>query len=546
MNKLFIVVSAIAFMFIVACNNNSKPLHNKRDSNSYYLDSNKIIQFLNSHPHEINQKDKLISFYEKRNFAYAWVSSNGINEHAGSFINMLNHEEIYNRNDSLFYLDNVHTLYNKVSDDDFKFTANNSVAQELEILLTSTFFDYAKRNWAGANSDEMEKVNWFIHQNKINYTTLLDSVLKNNSNAFGTNELVYRQYKLLKKYLQKYNDIEKKGGWKTLPIDTNNFKKGDTSVVISLVKKQLFLMNDLTIIDTTNVFDDALVLALQQFQNRHGLDEKGMLNLKTIAALNIPIKDRIQQILINMERSRWVPAQIKGDYLAVNIPEFKLHVYNNENLEWSCNVIVGQSKDINNTVIFNDDMKYIVFSPYWNITPRIIAKEILPAMKRNRNYLSTHNMEVVDGAGKHIATSSIGWHKYSNNFPYIIREKPGKNNSLGLVKFLFPNQYDIYLHDTPSKYLFEQNTRNFSHGCIRVQEPFKLAKFLLRNDTSYTDEKITTLMQSGKQKYVTLKTKVPVFIAYFTAWVDRKGKLNFREDIYHHDEKMKQIMFEKN
>jgi murein L,D-transpeptidase YcbB/YkuD len=150
---------------------------------------------------------------------------------------------------------------------------------------------------------------------------------------------------------------------------------------------------------------------------------------------------------------------------------------------------------------------------------------------------------VVNFAGQAIKTSSVKWENYISNFPYIIRQKPGNNNSLGLVAFLFPNSYNIYLHDTPEKSLFDETTRAFSHGCIRIEEPFKLAKFLLRNDSVYTDKKINALMQNGNQTYVNLKKKVPVFIVYFTAWVDRDGKLNFRDDVYKHDEKMKQILF---
>ena len=152
-------------------------------------------------------------------------------------------------------------------------------------------------------------------------------------------------------------------------------------------------------------------------------------------------------------------------------------------------------------------------------------------------------MEVVNAEGQPVSTSSIEWNKYTNNFPYIIRQKPGKNNALGLVKFLFPNSYGIYLHDTPEKSLFGESTRMFSHGCIRLQEPFKLAKFLLREDSSFTDEKIKTLMNGDKQTFVKLKNKVPVFIVYFTAWVDSDGKLNLRDDVYQHDEKMKHLLF---
>jgi murein L,D-transpeptidase YcbB/YkuD len=185
-------------------------------------------------------------------------------------------------------------------------------------------------------------------------------------------------------------------------------------------------------------------------------------------------------------------------------------------------VVVG--KDQHKTVIFNGDMKYVVFSPYWNVPPSIVKNEILPAMRRNSNYLARHNMERHNGG---------------------IRQKPGANNSLGLVKFLFPNSHNIYLHDSPAKSLFNETDRAFSHGCIRVAEPKKLAQYLLRTDTSWTSEKISAAMTKGVERYVTLKQSIPVFIAYFTTWVDRAGKLNFRKDVYKRDERLALLILEK-
>ncbi|HRH60705.1 MAG TPA: L,D-transpeptidase family protein, partial [Chitinophagaceae bacterium] len=202
--------------------------------------------------------------------------------------------------------------------------------------------------------------------------------------------------------------------------------------------------------------------------------------------------------------------------------EYKLHAYENDSLVWSMNVVVGTTA--NKTTIFNGNLKYVVFSPYWNVPPSIIQKEILPGIKRNKNYLEQHNMEWNGGS---------------------VRQKPGLNNSLGLVKFLFPNSYNIYLHDTPAKSLFGEDKRAFSHGCIRLNEPQKLAEYLLRNDTAWTTEKIVKAMKSGKEQYVTLKNPVPVFIAYFTAFVDRKGRLNFRSDVYGRDSRLAKMILEK-
>ncbi len=513
----------------------------KKDTTLIYLDSITLAIFSQQYSLNENYNNNIESFYKKRNYEFAWMNTEGINEYARNFINLLNNEK--NHKNISFYQNKLHTLYNTLSETDTAFNSKDSIVTQLELLLTLNFFDYAKRNWGGISKEEAKKVSWFMDRKKLNYENLLDTVLKNDAPSIFYFEPVYSQYQLLKNNLQKYNDIEKKGGWILWTDKTKKLKKGDSTSVIALVKKQLFMLEDLAIKDTTYLFNDMLVDAVKKFQQRHGLKEDGVIEGETLLALSIPIHDRIQQILINMERCKWVPIEQKGDYLMVNIPDFKLYVYTNDSLKWSCNVVVGKSNAANHTVIFNDNIEDIVFSPYWNIPKDIIIKETLPEIKKNPNYLTIHNMEVINSKEQPITLSPIEWGQYTTDFPYTIRQKPGKDNALGLVKFLFPNSYSIYMHDTPAKSLFNESTRMFSHGCIRVEEPFKLAKFLLRGDSAYTDERINSLMNGGKQTFVKLTTKVPVFITYFTAWVNKDGKLNFRDDVYHNDLKMKAVLF---
>jgi murein L,D-transpeptidase YcbB/YkuD len=228
-----------------------------------------------------------------------------------------------------------------------------------------------------------------------------------------------------------------------------------------------------------------------------------------------------------MERSRWMPAEPDSNYIMVNIPEYKLHIYDSGKQVMEMPVIVG--KATNSTVIFTGKLRYIVFSPYWIIPPSIVKKEILPEMKKNKDYLTKNNMEIY---GK------------DDSLPHI-RQKPGGNNSLGAVKFLFPNNYDIYFHDTPNRELFSASNRSFSHGCIRLGEPKKFAQYLLRADTAkiWKSKVIDSCMKLQKEKWVSVKKPVPVFIVYFTTWVDKNGVLNFRKDIYEHDKKMSEKLF---
>jgi murein L,D-transpeptidase YcbB/YkuD len=397
-------------------------------------------------------------------------------------------------------------------------TLKNKPNTQLELMLTAQYFVFSKLAWKGMNDSASRSTNWYLPRKKVSYAIYLDSLLKVPGIQQAGDEPVYRQYELLRGYLKKYRDLDKLDSW--LPILSKTLKPGDSSEIVRRVKSRLFKLQDYTGDTTTQIFDVNLLAGIKHFQERHGLNLSGFMDKAAFSELNVPLKKRIQQILVNMERSRWLPIRLEGDYLAVNIPEFKLHVYHADSLLWSCEVVVG--KTMHQTAIFYGEIKYVVFSPYWNVPPSIVRKEVIPGMKRNPSYLQAQNMEI---------TGRL------DGLP-VVRQKPGPLNSLGLVKFLFPNSYNIYLHDTPSKSLFGEPSRGFSHGCIRLKEPVKLANFLLKDRPEWDAGAIDLAMHSGTEKSVTLKNKVPVFIAYFTAFIDRDHVINFRKDIYNRDDKL--------
>jgi murein L,D-transpeptidase YcbB/YkuD len=226
-----------------------------------------------------------------------------------------------------------------------------------------------------------------------------------------------------------------------------------------------------------------------------------------------------------MNRIPWIPVQQQTKLIQVNIPDYMLHVYEDSGEVFHSKVIVG--KEGTNTMMFSGNMNQIVFNPHWNIPESIVQNEIMPAMKKDPNYLKKNNMEIV---------------QQNDSLP-VIRQLPGQQNALGKIKFLFPNSYEIYLHDSPQKELFNQKNRAFSHGCIRVAEAQKLAEYLLKNNPEWTPDKIRQAMNSGKEQTVALKEQVPVSISYLTAWVDKNGQVNFRNDIYGHDAKTASKMF---
>ena len=277
--------------------------------------------------------------------------------------------------------------------------------------------------------------------------------------------------------------------------------------------------------DTSSNFTDSLEVAIKDYQQRHGLKPTGIINDSLIASLNVPVENRIQQLIINLNRAQWMSPIQDSNYIIVNIPDFMLTAYENNAKVLSIPVAVG--KQGTNTTIFSGDLNQIVFSPTWNIPPSIVKRDIVPAMKSDPGYLRKNDMEIV---------------RRNDSLPEI-RQLPGENNTLGKVKFLFPNRYDIYLHDTKAKEVFKQKNRAVSNGCIRLADAETFANYLLVDNDDWSPEKVDAAMNAGKEQFVKLSKPVPVVITYYTAWVDENGKLNFRDDVYGHDRRISQMMF---
>lgn len=479
------------------------------------FDSLEVSRFFVKHPNLKEFEKDVRSFYQGRQFAYAWFEKGLLIEPAHNLSNRilnLENEGIYRK---LFYKGTLDSLMHGTS------AASKSDEPDviLEILLTAEYFVYSKLAWEGMNKEVSKSSKWFLPRKAINYNTYLDSLLKSPVKGELIKEPVYRQYELLRGYLGKYRKLDAGNNWEPL-VNRKAIIIGDSSAFIKQIKLRLFLLGDFAGDTADPSFDKPLADALIIFQQRHGLIAEGKFSKETMAAINVPLKSRIRQIIVNMERSRWLPVQLAGNYVAVNIPEFKLHVYNGDRLLWSCNAVVGQT--VHPTALFYGEIKYVVFSPYWNIPPGILRNEIIPGMKKSSSYLAKHDMEITG---------------YRDGLP-VVRQKPGPSNALGLVKFLFPNSYNIYLHDTPSKSLFNETSRAFSHGCIRIAEPAKFAEFLLKDAEGWDADMISQAMHAGKERYVTLSNKVPVFISYFTAFIDRDNRMNFRKDIYDLDERL--------
>ncbi len=527
--RSFIPFFLVFFLVFVSfgCNNKSKNTRYKDDSlsaiyskqaySNLKLDSLQVYDFIKSFPLSDSIRNGFTQFYTYRNFEYAWITKDGLALAATNFYEQL-HAESKDFADNSLLNKTLDSLFNEASNNEKKFLKQANRVKQLELLLTATFFKYAEKVYGGATRSTID-LGWFIPRKKKDYLSLLNSLVSNKTET-QIQEPVNEYYIRLKEKLKLYRDIKQRGGFRQIIANDKFIKLGDSATYILPIKHHLTLTGDLITNDNTMIFTQNVKTALLNFQHRMGLPENGELDAKTLNELNQTVDFRIKQIMVNLERLRWVPIQMERDYLLVNIPEFRLHVFENNKQLWQTNVVVG--KTARRTSIFRGNLSTIVLNPYWGVPYRIAQEEIIPKIRRNPNYLANNNMEFIDG-----------------NY----RQKPGKNNALGKIKFLFPNNYSIYLHDTPAKSLFKENFRAFSHGCIRVENPIKLANHLLKDNAGWSESRVNQILATTTNTTIKISPTVPVYIAYFTAWVDNTGKLNFRNDIYNLDIKLSKEIF---
>jgi murein L,D-transpeptidase YcbB/YkuD len=345
-------------------------------------------------------------------------------------------------------------------------------------------------------------------------------------------------YRRLQSYLEEYRKLAAAGGWPHVP-EGPTLKPGAVDERLPILARRLAITGDLPAAAATaplSVYADPLEAAVRNFQERHGLDADGVVGPATLRALNVPVEDRVNQIRLNLERGRWVLDDLEDDFVVVNIAGFRAYLYRDRKPVWSTRVVVG--KTYHKTPVFRSLMKYVVFNPTWTVPYSIATKEMLPAIQRDPNYLSARNFDVKDRNGEIIDPASVDWSQVTRrNFGYTFVQRPGTSNALGEIKFIFPNQYSVYLHDTPSKSLFARAERTFSHGCIRVDRPFDFAEVLLQQD-GWNREKIDAETASRKTRSVFLSQPLPVLLLYWTAAIGEDGQIHFYNDVYERDQKI--------
>jgi murein L,D-transpeptidase YcbB/YkuD len=372
------------------------------------------------------------------------------------------------------------------------------------------------------------------------------SILKNAimsgsfNNIFSKVEPRRFKYKKMKKYLAKFIDIRDNGGWKS--AGNRLLKPGMSSAYVPNIRKHLKLVGDLgncsTDMSSTH-YDSCMAKAIKRFRLRHGLKASSTIDRATRTELNRPVSYYIKKIRLNMDRIKWIRRNVSDVRIELNIPAFRLYVYDGNKLVTTMRVVTG--KPDHPTPVFSDEMTTVVVNPYWRIPQSIVRKEMLKKLIKNPHHYERQGKHLYKGWGpnaKKIDPASINWKKYVGNkkpIPYHFMQDPGSRNALGRIKFLFPNKYSVYIHDTPSKRLFFREVRAFSHGCMRIQKPRELLKALSLYNSNLHVSKLMKKLHTDDNTQIGLNKKVPIDIVYLTSFVDDYGNLHFRRDIYGYD-----------
>lgn len=418
----------------------------------------------------------------------------------------------------------------------FALAGTSDVEQQadLEVSLSAAVVLYSQHLFTGRVSPSAINRELVIYPSKISAGKILQRLSDTDSAIAVLDSLAPEtpRYDRLRKYLLRLRVLEARGGYTAVPKG-DVLKPDQTDPRLEALRQRLRQSRDLRNgAHVGDVYDGELVEAVKNYQRRNGLAIDGVVGPGTLKQLNVSIKNRIEQVELNLERRRWMQNDYGTRYVFVNLADQVLKLVDDGKTIYAEIVQVGLP--FHRTPVFSDELKYLEFNPYWNVPYSIATKEYLPRLKRNPFTLQSVNIKVLRG-GSVVSPASVPWSSYSrSNFPVRLRQEPGPKNALGRVKFMFPNKYNIYIHDTPAKSKFSRASRYFSHGCIRLHDPFKFARTLLKAQ-GVSSAKIKSIRKSGKRTVVQLKRKVPVHIAYLTAWVNKDGSAHFRRDIYGRD-----------
>ncbi|KAA3597883.1 MAG: peptidoglycan-binding protein [Calditrichaeota bacterium] len=525
MNKYFLILSFSFSILILPLILNGNEIVRLKIENS----SNVSFSALNE---QIHCSKSVSLFYQKRFFKLAWNSKT-----SSELLTAIKEADQEGLNPRDYHFEKLQQFLTNSTKTEFQ-------KAELDILLTDAFLLYTSHLFSGKVNPQTIDAEWHVVRREGNPLEILENAIESGDikNAIQATMPKHEIYKNLKKTLKIYREKTNES-WANIPIG-ETIKENGNDERLSIIRERLFILGDLKDKTTENpsFYDENLFKAIQLFQKRNGLEDDGNIGKKTIATLNISLEQRINQIEANLERWRWLQQEFGNYYLKVNIANFELEVIKDGKLIRTHKIIVG--KPFRKTPVFSSKMQYLVLNPTWTVPPGILNADVLPAVKKDVSYLEKKKLSVLDNQGNQIKISEIDWNSKAVK-GYTYRQPPGPENALGAVKFMFPNQFHVYLHDTPSKELFSKNERAFSSGCIRVQESLVLAEYFLNDEVNWNRESINKVVETRKTQTVQLKEQPNVHLLYWTAWVDSNGNVNFRNDIYERDKPLLDQLNEK-
>lgn len=493
----------------------------------------------------------LMAFYADREFEPAWFSKkSNLLPRVDPFVKALRGASRDGLRPEDYHLATIESLLSRWR----KGAGQASIDQvvDLDLLLTDAFLLYGDHLLNGRVDPRKVYPDWFNFPTRGNDDRLILDALKSRDPARALERLqpVDPGYQRLRRGLMHYRRMAGQGGWPRIPGGPK-LRMGDRDGRVPLLRKRLALSGDLgrNGAGGGSLFDGEVDRALRRFQERHGLTTDGVLGAATVGELNVPVEKRIRQIELNMERLRWLPGDLGGRYIFVNVADFRLEVVEKGQPVLGMRIIVGKDEEDQRTFVFAGKMTCLEINPYWNVPESIAVNEIIPKVQKNLHYLASQGIRIIDGwsenAGE-VKPETIDWASLDpEKFRYRLRQDPGPKNPLGRIKFLFFNEFNIYLHDTPTRSLFQRERRTFSHGCIRIEKPIDLAAYLLRDDFGWTKETILAEIETRERKVVRLPEPVAVYIYYMTAWADPDGTMQFRRDVYRSDEVLEKALHER-
>ncbi|MBE0503248.1 MAG: L,D-transpeptidase family protein [Desulfuromonadales bacterium] len=477
----------------------------------------------------------LARFYQERQFQLAWSDGRQLFATAEELLAVIPAaagEGLDPRNYHLAALNDRSRL--------FRTAPTPQLAAELDLLLSDAFMTLASHYLNGCIVPAQVDAAWHIPREEADPLRMLKQALDSGRIRDSLQALLPPDpaYAALRSAWQDLQLVAAVGGWPQLTFKPP-LRPGASGAEVMALRQRLVASGDLPVAEGEGEsFDASLEAAVWRFQNRHGLVADRIVGPQTLAALNVSAADRARQLAVNLERWRWLPRSFGERHLRVNLPAFHLELI--EKGEWILDMRVIVGRQVRQTPAFVGRMTYLVLNPYWEVPPNLAVLDLLPKIQADIGYLAKNGIAVFNRpGGTQLNPATIDWQQLgTGNFPYHLRQDPGPKNALGRVKFMFPNRYRVYLHDTSTPKLFEREQRTFSSGCIRIEKPYELATYLLKNSLAVSPAALEEVLQDAVNKTVPLPASLPVYLLYFTAWVEADGTLNYRPDFYQRNQRL--------